>query len=360
MATRRRRGGGGAPTADVGISIAADNNSPNTYTNVVLTVSIINNGMSDVTTASVSFPLGSGLSYVSNVPSQGAYNSDTGVWTVGAIANGATKTLAVTASVLNTGSYASTATVTASSPNDPVAGNNSATKTLTPVAFAPSQITGIVGWWKSDTGVSTSASHVTTWADQSGAGNNITDSGSGLGPLITANFQNGIQALNFDGSGSNFRVVNLTLGSSQTFVWVGKCENGSGSLWMMEHTTTIGGGNGSYMFSTGNNAMDVTRSSSNATIQATNWFGSTTGYFISRYNQGSNTFTLRKNGASQSGTPGGSCGSANVSADFFVGSRGAGSLYAIARLLELMIFNAAITDADITHLETYIQGRYAF
>ncbi|MBO7941700.1 hypothetical protein JTP77_038265, partial [Streptomyces sp. S9] len=76
----------------------------------------------------------------SATPSVGAYNAGTGAWTVGTLANGASATLDITATVLATGNYANTATGT-SSTGDPTPGNNTSTSTPTPVASADLAVT---------------------------------------------------------------------------------------------------------------------------------------------------------------------------------------------------------------------------
>ena len=67
---------------------------------------------------SVTDLLPTGYTYVSD-DGVGAYNSTTGVWTVGAVNAGASSTLNVTATVEASGIYLNTAEVTAASPSTP-------------------------------------------------------------------------------------------------------------------------------------------------------------------------------------------------------------------------------------------------
>jgi gliding motility-associated-like protein len=83
--------------------------------------------------------LPSGYTFVSATPSQGSYNNVTGVWSVGALANGASATLTITVTVNATGSYANTATISGDQ-TDPIPGNNSSTSTPVPVNVAPDAI----------------------------------------------------------------------------------------------------------------------------------------------------------------------------------------------------------------------------
>ena len=57
--------------------------------------------------------LPAGLTFVSEVPSQGTYDSGTGVWTVGTVANSGSATLTITATVATTGAKVNVAEVSA-------------------------------------------------------------------------------------------------------------------------------------------------------------------------------------------------------------------------------------------------------
>ncbi|MFN2465389.1 MAG: hypothetical protein ABR598_03885, partial [Candidatus Dormibacteria bacterium] len=78
-----------------------------------------NNGPSDATGVVVTDLLPAGLTLVSTTPSQGGYNSGTGVWTVGAIGSGAAATLQVVATVTTPGVHTNTATKTGEDQFDP-------------------------------------------------------------------------------------------------------------------------------------------------------------------------------------------------------------------------------------------------
>jgi gliding motility-associated-like protein len=80
--------------------------------------------------------LPAGYTFVSSTPSVGTYNSGTGVWTIGNLANGATATLDIVVTVNATGSYANTATISGNE-TDPTPGNNTSTSTPVPVNNAP-------------------------------------------------------------------------------------------------------------------------------------------------------------------------------------------------------------------------------
>lgn len=105
--------------ADLSLTKTVDNAEPLIGDNVTFTLTLTNDGPLDATGVSVEDLLPSGLQYVSDVPSVGAYDAGTGLWTVGALANGASATLAITAQVLPSGDYGNTAQVETSDFPDP-------------------------------------------------------------------------------------------------------------------------------------------------------------------------------------------------------------------------------------------------
>ena len=106
------------PEADLSLDKSVDDSTPDVGADVVFTIAVTNDGPSDATGVIVTDQLPSGYSYVSDDGS-GTYVSGTGLWTIGALANGATATLNITATVLASGDYGNYAQVTASDQDDP-------------------------------------------------------------------------------------------------------------------------------------------------------------------------------------------------------------------------------------------------
>ncbi len=105
--------------------------------NVTYTYIIRNAGPDAATGVMVVDPLPPGLVFVSAAtPSQGTYNSATGIWTVGMLANGASATLRVTARVMATGPIVNTARGSALE-FDPILANNVASATVIGLNPAP-------------------------------------------------------------------------------------------------------------------------------------------------------------------------------------------------------------------------------
>ena len=92
--------------------------------------------------------------------------------------------------------------------------------------ISPSDISGLAAWHRADLGVTTSASKVTSWLDQSGNGNTASN-GASLGPTVTsanATFNNKA-TLNFAQSGTKYlqwvsqAFVGMSTGAHAFFVF---------------------------------------------------------------------------------------------------------------------------------------------
>ena len=147
----------GAPTAntafgntlitddvDLAVSKSVSNVNPTVGGNVVFTVGLINFGPNAATGVTLTDLLPSGYTYVSSAPSTGSYDSSTGLWTLaGTLANGASASLTITATVLASGNYTNIATLTSSTPPDLVLANNTASASVTPTSTADLAVTKV-------------------------------------------------------------------------------------------------------------------------------------------------------------------------------------------------------------------------
>lgn len=157
--------------ADIAVTNTVDNATPVVGNNVTFTITATNNGSSDDTGVQITDQLPSGLTYVSANPASGTtYDAATGIWNIGALANGASKTLTITASV-NSGQAGNTITNTASKSaadiTDPTSGNNSASRNVTVL------VTPIVSTYSpadNETSVSVSGDLVLTFNTSMAAG----------------------------------------------------------------------------------------------------------------------------------------------------------------------------------------------
>ncbi|RYD98055.1 MAG: DUF11 domain-containing protein [Sphingobacteriales bacterium] len=118
---------------DLSVVKTVNSASPVVGSNLTFTITAKNLGTIDATGVKIQDLLPSGYTFVSVQASTGAYSPETGLWTVGNLANGATVTLTITATVKATGSYANTAVISGNE-TDPNLANN--TSTVTPIPGA--------------------------------------------------------------------------------------------------------------------------------------------------------------------------------------------------------------------------------
>ena len=122
------------PVTDLSITKTADKTTVNYLQNVTFTLTAHNNGPNDATGVTVTDKLPTGLKFVSATGS-GTYNSTSGVWTIGNLANGATATLSIIAqAIVSNTKLVNTAVInpnTAANENDLNTTNNQANATVT-------------------------------------------------------------------------------------------------------------------------------------------------------------------------------------------------------------------------------------
>jgi len=99
--------------ADLAVSKTVNDPIPNEGDTITYTITLTNNGPDTATNIVISDLLPAGVTYSSDTPSQGTYASGSGLWTVGTLANAASATLDISATV-DSGTAAQTITNTAS------------------------------------------------------------------------------------------------------------------------------------------------------------------------------------------------------------------------------------------------------
>src|SRR5262249_17250139 len=112
--------------ADLAVSKSVSNPTPNVGDPGTFTVRLTNNGPDAATSVTFLDPLPAGLTFVSATPSQGTYDSLTGLWTVGTVTGRAAPTLQILARVDSPDPVTNTASVNHADQFDPASGNNTA------------------------------------------------------------------------------------------------------------------------------------------------------------------------------------------------------------------------------------------
>ncbi|KAF2329489.1 Ig-like domain-containing protein, partial [Flavobacterium ginsenosidimutans] len=115
---------------DLGITKTVDNAVPCPGSNVEFTVKVSNLGGNNVSGVSVTDLLPSGYTYVSSTPSVGAYDSGTGIWSIGDVEAQTSMTLKIVATVNASGNYTNTASLPTAI--DTNTANNSASAAVNP------------------------------------------------------------------------------------------------------------------------------------------------------------------------------------------------------------------------------------
>jgi len=114
----------GGSQADLAIAQTLDNPVPDAGDTLVISLKVSNNGVDDAAGVSVTDVLPAGLAYETSSASVGAYDPDTGIWEVGALAVGAAAGLQLTLAVNNIDEIIHTAVVSGSDQADPDPTNN--------------------------------------------------------------------------------------------------------------------------------------------------------------------------------------------------------------------------------------------
>ena len=99
---------------------------------IVFTVVVSNSGPDPATGVDVTDLLPAGLDFVDATQTQGSYNEDSGLWTVGSLADGADATLTIIATVNTPQMTTNTAEVTGSDQVDPNSENDQDSANVTP------------------------------------------------------------------------------------------------------------------------------------------------------------------------------------------------------------------------------------
>ena len=119
-------------SADIEITKTTDNLEPKVGETFNFTVTVTNNGPATASGLKVTDSVPAGLTYVSSTASTGtSYSSGTGIWDIGALADGATATLTIGVSGAARGMVTNTALVSALNESDPDSTNDSDSESVT-------------------------------------------------------------------------------------------------------------------------------------------------------------------------------------------------------------------------------------
>jgi hypothetical protein len=219
--------------------------------------------------------------------------------------------------------------------------------------WTPAMIPGAVGWWRADLGVTTGSTF--TWADQSGAGNNLSQATGGLQPSFTASDPN------FGGNPSISGFVHAT-GTTLASGTVSPAI-ASGTFFQVAHIATVT--TSSLFFGNNSQPQFFINTSDNFAMYAGAEVDSGTTVTVSTFVWAcawSTTGTLNSSAwvnssASPIFTNQTAAGSSSLNR-FQLGAAGSASTGITGAIAESAVYNVELTTSQIAQLFAYAGSRY--
>ena len=118
--------------ADLAVTKSVSNATPNVGDTITFIVTVRDDGPNNATGVTVQDLVPAGFSIVSATPSQGTYDSGTGVWNVGNVNLSTAETLTILATVTGPNSATNAATIAHADQFDPISANNRASVLVVP------------------------------------------------------------------------------------------------------------------------------------------------------------------------------------------------------------------------------------
>lgn len=223
----------------------------------------------------------------------------------------------------------------------------------------PTSLPGLLMWTRSDLSVTTSTSFVTGWADQASNNNNWTAAGGARPTFNAADVQySNRPSISFPG-GTVCMVTNQSLvyGAFTMFL-AARCD-GTGVGFLYQR-----GAGPDYLFgTTGNTTSVVYGGGSSAYNLGSNWSVSASPRTFARVFDGTHAGDkLRINGVDQALTDVavGNPGTTGVSGLAGLMASSAGATVSTGTVAEYILYNRALSGAEIGQVEAYMRALYAY
>lgn len=225
--------------------------------------------------------------------------------------------------------------------------------------FSPKQINGLVLWLTADAGLFQDSGKTTpatanndpigAWADQSGTGNDVLQATGGNRPVLSTNVQNGRNAVSFSGSAHTLQKTFGAAYAQPNTVIVTFQATGAGSTGPVFDA-----------FTSQNEQLDATtwgiatmRAYAGTVLASVSASDLNISHIASIvFNGGSGVFRYNK---AQEAT--GAIGAQTLDG-FTLGSRGDGTNFYIGYIMEIVVYNAALTTPQMVLVENYMAARY--
>jgi hypothetical protein len=214
-------------------------------------------------------------------------------------------------------------------------------------SFSPSDLPNLDLWLKSDVGITQDVG-VTTWADQSGNGNDATQTVDANEPALVASQINGLPVVRFNGT-SHYMAGTLTASSAQpnSLFVVGKFSNTTGNRFIFDgdtannrHALYLQSGSAIFRMYSGTSLADGASDTSNH-------------YFSCIFNGTSSS--MRIDGASAAS---GNASTESIQ-DFVLGGAFDYSSLCAGDIAEIILYTDEKSGADRINIEQYLANKYA-
>lgn len=221
--------------------------------------------------------------------------------------------------------------------------------------FSPSDISGLVFWVESDTGVSTDAYGVYQWNDQSSSSNHLSQNNNNYKPaVVTDHWASGVDGIQGDGANDHMDTISdITFTSDFSIFMVVEFPSalefvyGRGSGTVDQGFGIAGGAPAPYRAEIADSG-DTNVSTSSAAIS--------TEYIVEFERDGSDDIYVRQNGADITpGTP------VNLSGDHVINlvfTKYSSHSFSDVIYGAILMYNNKISSGDASSLRTYLNDKY--
>lgn len=207
--------------------------------------------------------------------------------------------------------------------------------------------------------ISVDSTAVATWQDQSGNGYHATQATSGNRPIwrSSANGQNGLPVISFNGSSSYLISSNSGQTSSFSLYFVFSRTNSSGTQIPIEWGTQSTGIWRSVQNYYGSSTIDggLYFSGSFRDVSAITLTAAYGAYTLASVTYDGTTTTVRRDGGSASGTPVLSSTTAN---NINIGRSVTNAYFLSGRIAEILVYSSSHTSTQYNSMRTYFQAKW--
>jgi prepilin-type N-terminal cleavage/methylation domain-containing protein len=220
----------------------------------------------------------------------------------------------------------------------------------------PTCIDNLKLWFAAGTGVTLSSGYVSTWADQSGNGNDAVQLSALAQPLYVPNAINGLPAVRFDGN-SDYLSINAETWLANSVFYVYK-KRTSGVIWV--GLTNTGGGPGSSGYDVNGDWSDGNfyRSANVDNVTSDYMIANNTSYTMLSFSaNGTQGQTLFYKNSSLQSTYGG-LGATSQTYFNSIGHRAAQDNWCDGDIIEIIAYDRNLSDEEMQIVHNYLNNKY--